>query len=163
MSFHINDRCTGCSACMRVCPTGAIHGARDDLHTIDPNRCIECGACGITCPDEAVLDHHGALFSLQDATGHTVARVDLAACTGCNWCVSTCLWSALSTAFVHGAEGMVSVVTVHPQRCVACGSCELECTYGAIAVLRPSDPRTSSFRARNEAFLRSQRTLPVLR
>lgn len=160
MSFHINDRCTGCSACVRVCPTAAIRGARDDLHVIDPTRCIECGACGITCPDAAVLDPHGTPFSLHEPSPRPLARVDLAACTGCGWCLSTCPWDALSTTLVHGSERSLRVITVHTPRCVACGSCELECNQRAIVVLRPSDPRVPQLHARNEDFLRKHGALP---
>lgn len=154
MSFKINDRCTGCSACAPVCPTGAIRGEHRSIHVIDPVRCIDCGACGVTCPDEAVLDHHGAVFSLCEAPSRAFAWVDLAACTGCGWCQSACPWDAVAPVFVRGPGGAMRVAAVRAERCVACGSCELECDHGAVAVLLPRDPRVSAWRARNEEFLR---------
>jgi NAD-dependent dihydropyrimidine dehydrogenase PreA subunit len=154
MSFTINDRCTGCSACALVCPTGAIRGDHQGLHVIDPARCIDCGACGVTCPAEAVLDHLGAVFSLHEAPMGTFAWVDLAACTGCGWCQTVCLWDAVAPAFVRTADGQLRVAAVDEAGCIACGACELECHAGAIAVLRPSDPRVALWRARNERFLR---------
>ena len=153
MSFKINDRCTGCSACAPVCPTGAIRGERQGIHVIDPVRCIDCGACGVTCEVEAVLDHHGSVFSLCEAPARAYAWVDLAACTGCGWCQSACLWDAVAPAFLRGADGTFRVAAVVEERCVACGACALECDSGAIAVLRPSDPRVERWRARNELFL----------
>lgn len=46
--------CTGCSACLNVCPQNAIemhNGIRGELHPfIDYNRCIQCGLCEKVCP-----------------------------------------------------------------------------------------------------------------
>lgn len=48
------NRCMGCSACMNICPVGAISMIRDEegfLHPeIDQSKCIKCGACKKTCP-----------------------------------------------------------------------------------------------------------------
>ncbi len=46
--------CIGCTACIRLCPTGAISGARKQPHVIDPQLCISCGACAIKCPVKAI-------------------------------------------------------------------------------------------------------------
>ena len=43
------EKCTGCTACERVCPTGAISGGVKKPHTIDADKCISCGACYQTC------------------------------------------------------------------------------------------------------------------
>lgn len=160
MSFKINDRCTGCSACAPVCPTGAIRGEHRGMHVIDPVRCIDCGACGVTCPDEAVLDHHGSVFSLCEAPARAYAWVDLAACTGCGWCSEVCPWDAVAPALVRAADGTLRVAAVHAERCVSCGACELECDRGAIAVLLPRDPRVAVWRARNERFLAAATPAP---
>lgn len=47
-------KCTGCSACMNVCPTDAIE-LIEGYHTfeypkIDYDKCISCGKCQKTCP-----------------------------------------------------------------------------------------------------------------
>jgi ferredoxin len=59
MSFQINETCTGCSACVRLCPTEAIAGEKKQRHAIDTVLCIECGACGRICPEGSVLDRLG--------------------------------------------------------------------------------------------------------
>ncbi len=50
----LEDKCTGCTACARKCPTGAITGERKQLHKIDPEKCIKCDNCAITCKFGAI-------------------------------------------------------------------------------------------------------------
>lgn len=56
--FHalqiLEDNCTGCTACVRVCPTEAIR-VRDRKASIDPNRCVDCGNCIDVCPFHAII------------------------------------------------------------------------------------------------------------
>lgn len=47
------DRCFGCSLCMRKCPTEAIR-VRNGKAQIYGNRCIDCGDCFKVCPSGAV-------------------------------------------------------------------------------------------------------------
>lgn len=47
-------KCIGCTACVRVCPTGAITGERKKPHSINPQLCISCGACADKCPVKAI-------------------------------------------------------------------------------------------------------------
>lgn len=49
------ENCTGCGACARKCPTGAIIGQRKEPHVIDQSKCIKCGNCLITCKFNAVV------------------------------------------------------------------------------------------------------------
>jgi NADH-quinone oxidoreductase subunit F len=50
----VAERCTGCQACVRVCPTDAVSGQRKAVHTIATDRCVACGACYEACPSQAV-------------------------------------------------------------------------------------------------------------
>ena len=45
-------RCTGCTMCLKHCPTEAIR-IHDGHAQIDPNRCIDCGVCIRNCPNNA--------------------------------------------------------------------------------------------------------------
>jgi len=49
------EKCNGCGACLKLCPTGAIHGEIKQLHEIDVSKCIKCGVCLETCKFDAVL------------------------------------------------------------------------------------------------------------
>jgi len=50
----ITDNCTGCTACVRVCPTEAIR-VRDHKASIDNSRCIDCGKCLEVCQFHAII------------------------------------------------------------------------------------------------------------
>lgn len=47
-----NKKCTGCTNCMRRCPTEAIR-IRDRKAVITEDRCIDCGECIRVCPYHA--------------------------------------------------------------------------------------------------------------
>ena len=46
------SKCTGCTTCLRHCPTEAIR-IRDGHAVINPQRCIDCGECIRVCPHKA--------------------------------------------------------------------------------------------------------------
>ena len=57
ITFSISDLCTGCGACVKACPEGAISGEKKQLHVIDRDKCSKCGACRSICKFEAVEVH----------------------------------------------------------------------------------------------------------
>jgi iron only hydrogenase large subunit-like protein len=67
--FHalkiLNDNCTGCTACVRVCPTEAIR-VRDRKAQIDPNRCVDCGKCVEACEFHAIIPRSDSLDLLKN-------------------------------------------------------------------------------------------------
>jgi NADH:ubiquinone oxidoreductase subunit F (NADH-binding)/NAD-dependent dihydropyrimidine dehydrogenase PreA subunit len=48
------SKCTGCTACVRKCPSAAIKGAVKSPHFIIAEKCIGCGACAKACRFGAV-------------------------------------------------------------------------------------------------------------
>ncbi len=57
ITYSINDACTGCTACAKVCAFDAISGKKKSRHEIHDDKCTRCGACIAVCPDEAIEVH----------------------------------------------------------------------------------------------------------
>jgi len=56
ISFHIDpEKCVGCMACAKVCPTSAITGEKKEVHELDPEKSVRCGACFDACKFDAVV------------------------------------------------------------------------------------------------------------
>lgn len=54
-AYYVSVACNHCAnpACLRVCPTGAMHKDENGLVTVDAQRCIGCGYCALSCPYRA--------------------------------------------------------------------------------------------------------------
>ena len=59
------DRCTGCTTCMKYCPTEAIR-VRGGCAQINSARCIDCGECVRHCTNNAKKAVCGSLAQMQD-------------------------------------------------------------------------------------------------
>lgn len=51
----IAEKCPGCMVCMRNCPSGAISGAKQEVHLIDAELCNRCGLCMSLCKFDAIM------------------------------------------------------------------------------------------------------------
>lgn len=49
-----DDRCTGCSACIRVCPYDALSLGQSKKVSVDEEKCDDCGLCISICPFDAM-------------------------------------------------------------------------------------------------------------
>ncbi len=53
--YSINPKkCTGCQACLRVCPASCISGKKKKVHSIDQKLCVHCGSCFDVCKFNSV-------------------------------------------------------------------------------------------------------------
>lgn len=91
-TYYVSLACNHCAdpACVRVCPTGAIHANEDGFVVVDTKRCVGCGYCALSCPYHAPqLDAHA---------GHSVkcdGCADRVAAGGMPVCVEACPQRAL--------------------------------------------------------------------
>lgn len=53
-AFIDEENCIGCGKCRRVCPTDAIIGSKQLLHTILSQYCTSCSNCLNTCPTDCI-------------------------------------------------------------------------------------------------------------
>ncbi|MEE0807809.1 MAG: [Fe-Fe] hydrogenase large subunit C-terminal domain-containing protein [Acutalibacteraceae bacterium] len=58
------SKCTGCTTCLRHCPTEAIR-IKDGHAVINPDRCIDCGECIRNCPHKAKKAVCGSLSDMD--------------------------------------------------------------------------------------------------
>lgn len=60
------ERCTGCGACVEVCPVGAI-ALLDGRARVDDELCTGCQVCVDACPQDAIQPLvHGEIVSAQE-------------------------------------------------------------------------------------------------
>ncbi len=56
IQYYIDEKtCNGCGRCLKICPSEAIAGQKDELHEISQDRCTKCGACLEVCRHEAII------------------------------------------------------------------------------------------------------------
>lgn len=55
VAWVIEERCIGCTRCIRKCGSDAIVGAIKQMHTVLPEACYACGLCEIECPTKAIV------------------------------------------------------------------------------------------------------------
>ncbi len=58
------EKCTGCTTCLKHCPTEAIR-IKDGKAVIDAEKCIDCGACIRYCPHKAKKAVSGKLSDMD--------------------------------------------------------------------------------------------------
>lgn len=54
IAFVFEDLCTGCTKCMKRCPTDAIVGASKQIHGVVDDACTGCEKCAEACPTGAI-------------------------------------------------------------------------------------------------------------
>ncbi len=142
MPYTIIETCIGCTACTKRCPTEAISGERNTIHTIDPALCIDCGACGVVCPPESILDEVGEVCRTFPRKEWPKAIVIEDNCigSGCELCIQICPFDALELGDTERQVGdFFGVAVLNEKRCTGCRLCEDACGWGAIYIDPPRD------------------------
>ncbi|MGQ9860679.1 MAG: 4Fe-4S dicluster domain-containing protein [Thiobacillaceae bacterium] len=96
------EKCTLCTVCVRLCPTGALHlpGSVSQL-AFREDKCVQCGLCVHGCPEKAVslmprlLTHKAAR-----AAPRVLAEAEMFACRGCGKLFATQAMVARSRAMM---------------------------------------------------------------
>lgn len=54
ITYVVNEKCTGCLACITACAYNAITGKKKEMHLINQEACEKCGACTAVCRYDAI-------------------------------------------------------------------------------------------------------------
>ncbi|SHH74374.1 DMSO/selenate family reductase complex B subunit [Ferrimonas marina] len=95
-AYYTSISCNHCSkpACVKVCPTGAMHKRRKDgLVLVDKEACMACGRCHQACPyDAPQMDFEAGHMTKCDGCHERIAEGRLPVC------VESCPMRALDFA-----------------------------------------------------------------
>jgi len=140
MTHSITTKCTGCTACLKICPVMAIDGERKLLHIIDPALCIDCGACGRICPVDAVDDTLDQQIFHTRRTQWLKPVVKALKCISCMVCLQSCPVNCLDWGTPDLKSHRAIPVLHLPALCIACEFCAQACPVEAIEMLVPELP-----------------------
>jgi len=82
---YIDDTCTNCQICYRICPTGALSSnAKFSLINFDAMLCVKCHLCHDVCePDSIHLQPGFEVKEFFDSTQRTLVTFDVRRCDEC--------------------------------------------------------------------------------
>lgn len=162
-------RCVKCGACMKVCPTNALHptGLEAGLEGIWTPRLIpqsgyceyNCNLCGQICPTEAIqplpLEEKQkvklglATFDTSRCLPHAYGRTCLICEEHCPVSPKAIYFVEREVALQNGRTVKLKQPYVDPDRCIGCGICENVCVFRdrpAVRVTSANETRHSGNR-----------------
>lgn len=85
--MEVDDKCTACGVCARICPTGALKysASEDDTYRLSFTcaACIDCGACLKVCRPAALQRADATLGDVLSTEAIILREGTLRACTQC--------------------------------------------------------------------------------
>jgi ferredoxin len=138
MPHTITIDCTGCTACVRICPVEAIAGERHSVHQIESTICIDCGACGLICPVDAILDERAVKILHARRALWKKPEIIPARCISCGVCLQSCPVNCLGWGQPDPASRRALPVLFKPALCIACAFCQADCPVDAIRMVLPA-------------------------
>lgn len=133
MAYTISEFCSGCTACVKLCPVFAITGEKNTRHVINEKRCVECGVCGRICQKNAVIDGAGNQCVPVKRSEWPKPVIDFANCTACSICVNDCTPGALRISLpLFRGDIKVFAEIAQPKACISCAICKSHCPIGVI-------------------------------
>ena len=82
VTLNLNDeRCTGCSKCMEVCPHAVFEMKDKKASIVDKDRCMECGACAKNCAFNAISVKTGVGCAHAIITGKLLGTEPVCGCS----------------------------------------------------------------------------------
>ena len=81
----VDDSCTNCQICYRICPTGALSSnAKFSLINFDAMLCVKCHLCHDVCePDSIQLQSGFEVKELFEPSQRVLATFDIKRCNEC--------------------------------------------------------------------------------
>ena len=81
----VDDTCTNCQICYRICPTGALSSdAKFSLINFDAMLCVKCRLCHDVCePDSIQLQSGFEIKEFFEPVQRTLAKFDIKRCNEC--------------------------------------------------------------------------------
>ena len=81
----VDDSCTNCQICYRICPTGALSSdGKFSLINFDAMLCVKCRLCHDVCePDAIQLQPGFEVKEFFEPTQRTLAKFDIRRCNEC--------------------------------------------------------------------------------
>jgi MauM/NapG family ferredoxin protein len=153
-------RCISCGACMKVCPTNAIHPCtfKNGFQRLYTPKIVariggceeKCHICGYVCPTGAIrnLSYEEKRFAKIGT-----AVINRHRCLAweqnkeCVVCDEICPYNAITPKIVQTTTGPFKVPIVDEDLCIGCGMCEQHCPItdnAAIVVYRFGENRRFS-------------------
>jgi MauM/NapG family ferredoxin protein len=156
-------RCTGCSLCMKICPTGALHPCflEAGLEGIWTPRLVpklgycsyDCNRCGLVCPTEAIRPLSLAekrQVKMGLATFDTSRCIPYAYGRDCMVCEEHCpipekaiYFREVEVLTRDGEIRRIKQPRVDPAKCIGCGVCEHVCVYRDLPAIRVTSANES--------------------